>query len=133
MTITDTRLLVVSAEAMLRELHDNMSFTFNMLSSMSRHLRKSITLVHQLSALSSTERLADFLLSLCDSSQGEVRLTLPHDKSLIAARLGMQPETFSRALAKLKSAGVSNCGHDVVIRSLDTLRDYIKHKSMGCG
>ncbi|MCR4378126.1 MAG: Crp/Fnr family transcriptional regulator [Rhodospirillales bacterium] len=133
MTITDTRLLVVSAEAMLRELHDNMSFTFNMLSSMSRHLRKSITLVHQLSALSSTERLADFLLSLCDAVQGEVCLTLPHDKSLIAARLGMQPETFSRALAKLKAAGVSNSGHDVVIQNIDALRDYIKHKSMGCG
>ena len=31
-----------------------------------------------------------------------VTITLPYDKTLIASRLGMKPETFSRALAKLK-------------------------------
>ncbi|HEY9163336.1 MAG TPA: helix-turn-helix domain-containing protein, partial [Magnetovibrio sp.] len=58
--------------------------------------------------------------------------TLPMDKSLIAARLGMQPETFSRALAKLKSAGVENSGSDIVIQDVDQLRDIIKHNAPGC-
>lgn len=131
-TITDTRLLVVGAEALLRELKANMDFTFNMLGAMSRHLRGSITLLHQLSAMSSTERLAEFLLGLSEIAEGEVKIKLPLDKSLIAARLGMQPETFSRALGKLKSAGVSNSGHDVHIKDVATLRGVIRHNARGC-
>lgn len=131
-TISDTRLLVVSAESMLRELRDNMDLTFNMLGAMSRHLRGSITLLHQLSAMSSTERLADFLLGLTDVVEGEAKIKLPLDKSLIAARLGMQPETFSRALAKLKKAGVSNSGHDVTVKDVVALRNLIKHNARGC-
>lgn len=131
-TIADTRLLVVSADTLIRELRENMNFTFNMLASMSRHLRSSITLLHQLSAMSSTERLADFLLGLCNGTQGEAKLTLPMDKSLIAARLGMQPETFSRALAKLKSVGVRNTGPDIIVEDVDRLRTAIKHNASGC-
>jgi CRP/FNR family transcriptional regulator, dissimilatory nitrate respiration regulator len=37
------------------------------------------------------------------SSREDVQLTLPIDKSLIARRLGMKPETFSRAPGALKS------------------------------
>ncbi len=33
-------------------------------------------------------------------------VALPYDKSLIAMQLGMKPESFSRALAKLRILGV---------------------------
>jgi len=124
--ITNTRLLVVGAEALMRELRENVDFALNMLGAMSRQLRGSVTLLHQLSAMSSTERLADFLLGLSDVTEGETKITLPLDKSLIAARLGMQPETFSRALAKLKPVGVSNHAHDVIVKDVAKLRDLIK-------
>lgn len=52
------------------------------------------------------ERLADFLIDLANTDNSKASITLPIDKSLIAAELGMQPETFSRALVKLKSVGV---------------------------
>jgi len=130
--IADTRLLVVSAESMMRELRENIDFTLNILASMSRQMRNNITLLHQLLAMSSTERLADFLLGLCIITEGETQIQLPLDKSLIAARLGMQPETFSRALSKLKSAGVSNIGSSVVIKDVAKLRDLIKHSPQGC-
>ncbi len=49
------------------------------------------------------QRIGCFLLKLAGTpSKGAARLHLPFDKGLLAARLGMQPETFSRALAKLK-------------------------------
>ncbi|PHS79473.1 MAG: transcriptional regulator [Rhodospirillaceae bacterium] len=132
MTISNARLLVVGADSMMRELRENMDFTFNMLASMSRQMRCNITLLHQLSAMSSTERLVDFLLNLCDVDQGETEIILPLDKSLIAACLGMQPETFSRALAKLKNIGVSNEGHNFVIKDVAQLRKIIKHNTPGC-
>ena len=131
-TVTDVRLLVVGAEAMLRELRENVDFTFNILTSMSRQMRKNIVLLHQLSAMSSTERLAEFLLGLCDVIEGEAKVTLPLDKFLIAARLGMQSETFSRALGKLKRFGVSCSGRMVIIKDVAALKASIQHNAKGC-
>ncbi len=130
--ITDVRLLVINAEGLMRQLSENMNFTFNMLGSMSRQLRQNVTKLHQMCSMSSTERLADFLLSLSTSHNGTATITLPLDKSLIAARLGMQPETFSRALAKLKTVGVHSAGHDVVIKDLDALRAMVTTPSFSC-
>ena len=130
--VTDGRLLVVGAEALLRELHANMDFTFNILASMSRQLRKNIMQLHHLSAMSSSDRLADFLLGLCHITKGEARITLPVDKSLIAARLGMQSETLSRAFGKLKCLGVSSSGHGVIIEDVAALKVTIKYNAKGC-
>ena len=50
------------------------------------------------------QRIGCFLLRLAGTPErGLVDLHLPFDKGLLAARLGMQPETFSRALAKLRT------------------------------
>lgn len=130
--VTDVRLLVVGAESMMRELRENVDFTFKIMASMSRQMRNNIVLLHQLYAMSSTERLADFLLGLCNVIEGEVTITLPFDKSLIAARLGMQSETFSRALAKLKSSGVTSSGHTVTIKDVETLKSTIKYNVKSC-
>jgi len=130
--ITDVRLLVVGAESLLRQLTDNPRLSLNMLGSMSRHMRRNITKLHQMCSMSSTERLADFLLGLSNSKNGTATITLPLDKSLIAARLGMQPETFSRALAKLKTVGVKSSGHDVVIGDLDALRAMVNKHTLSC-
>jgi CRP-like cAMP-binding protein len=52
---------------------------------------------------SAPQRIGCFLLRLLDQrNQGPFSLNLPYDKTLIASRLGMQPETFSRALTRLK-------------------------------
>jgi len=130
--ITDVRLLVISAESLMRELSENMDFTFNMLASMSRQMRRNVTKLHQMCSMSSTERLADFLIDLSNSHNGTARITLPLDKSLIAARLGMQPETFSRALAKLKTVGVQSVGHDVEIKDLNALRAMVNNGPLSC-
>lgn len=51
-----------------------------------------------------SQRIGCFLLDLCSQNKtNSTSIELPYDKILIAAKLGMQPETFSRALAKLKS------------------------------
>jgi CRP-like cAMP-binding protein len=69
------------------------------------------------------QRIACFLLRLAENTQsGPVTLHLPYDKTLIAARLGMQPETFSRALGKLRDAtGLEIQGGTVHISALDRL------------
>jgi CRP-like cAMP-binding protein len=116
------RLLVVPAESFLARLRKNPDLAFNLLAAMSRHLRRLVRKIEQLSGRSSLERVAEFLLRLCPVEQGRAELELPQDKVLIAARLNMQPETLSRALARLREHGVVTTGARVVIEEVERLR-----------
>lgn len=75
---------------------------------------------------SASQRIGCFLLRLLDApEQGVFSITLPYDKTLIASRLGMQPETFSRALAKLKTeTGLRINGAAVEGDDIQTLARY---------
>jgi len=53
-------------------------------------------------------------------------LNLPYEKALIASRLGMQPESFSRALKRLKPIGVEVRGDDVTITDIRSLCAYVE-------
>ncbi len=121
-TVTPARLVKINAKGIKDVLRDNIDLTFNMLSALSRHMRRNINLLHQLSAMTTVERLALFLLGFCPNYSGESRIQLPIDKSLIAARLGMQPETFSRTIKKLQAYGVNCNGGEVHIRDVAELR-----------
>jgi len=51
-----------------------------------------------------------------------VVVRLPLDKALIAGRLGMQPETLSRSLAKLRRLGIESKGAEVSIPDVLALK-----------
>jgi CRP-like cAMP-binding protein len=116
------RLLVVPAASFLARLRKNPDLALNLLAAMSRHLRRLVRKIEQLSSHSSLERVAKFLLRLCPAEQGSAKLDLPQDKALIAARLNMQPETLSRALARLRAHGVTTIGNRVIIEDVERLR-----------
>lgn len=114
------RLLVIPAQRFLGHLREQPEIAFNILAAMSRHLRALVRQVEQLSTRTTVERVAGFLLSLSDDETGSNTLRLPLDKALIAGRLGMRPETFSRALARLRTEGIEEV--DGVVRVADTAR-----------
>lgn len=120
--IEDARLLVIKDSSLLAEMRENPDMAFNMLATMSQRLRGLVRQIEQLTTRSTTERVAAFLVRLADGADGAAMITLPHDKSLIAGRLGMQPESFSRALSKLRSHGVTTSGRDVTIDDVAGLR-----------
>lgn len=74
------------------------------------------------------QRIGCFLLRLAGTPEsGKVVMNLPFDKGLLAARLGMQPETFSRALAKLKQeTGMTMVGPHVEM-------DIARMEMFACG
>jgi CRP-like cAMP-binding protein len=115
---------VIPAEPFMRQLRADPELCLNMMASMSLHLRRLVQQIEHLTVRSSTERLADFLVKLADDGTERATLRLPYDKSMIAARLGMQPETLSRALAKLRRLGVETKGSRVTIRDVDVLRRH---------
>jgi CRP/FNR family transcriptional activator FtrB len=67
-------------------------------------------------------RVADYLLSLVSTRRGKARVQLPYEKHLLASLLGMTPENFSRALARLHDYGVSVRGADIDITKVERLR-----------
>ena len=62
--------------------------------------------IEGLKARSGVQRVAEFLLDLSAGREGEVSVALPYNKALIAGRLGIKPETLSRAFARLRDHGV---------------------------
>jgi hypothetical protein len=53
-------------------------------------------------------------------------VTLPYDKVLIAARLGMKPESLSRAFARLREFGVRVKQNHAALADVAKLRDYVE-------
>lgn len=69
--------------------------------------------------LTANDRVLNFLQSHCrmDAAGDEASLILPASKQLVAARLGMTPESFSRALRELANADlIVNQGRTVLVR-----------------
>ena len=50
-------------------------------------------------------------------------MLLPYDKTLIAGRLGMKPESLSRAFSRLRLHGVTIDQSSAVIDSVERLRN----------
>jgi CRP-like cAMP-binding protein len=122
--ITDARLLVVNAQSFVRRLREDPSLGLNILASMSRQLRRLVEQIEQRTCSSSTERLAGFLLRFCPEDAPAGDFDLPLDKQLIAGALGMQPETFSRSLSRLRRVGVRCTGNHVTIEDTEALRRF---------
>lgn len=122
--VEDARLLCIPSEPFLRRLRESPDLCLNMMASMSVHLRRLVQQIEHLTVRSSAERLADFLLKLTPEEGESAVIELPWDKALVAARLGMQPETLSRSLAKLRRIGVETEGSRVLIRDLAGLRQF---------
>ena len=81
--------------------------------------------IERLKANTGVERVAEFIMSLCPAHGGECEIQLPYDKALIAARLGMKPETLSRAFARLRDVGVNMGDGTAVIADVGRLRHYV--------
>ena len=73
-----------------------------------------------------SQRVAMFLLAFASegSENGSGSVKLPYNKLLIAGRLGMKPETFSRALSELRQIGVNVSRSEVLIEDVRTVEEF---------
>ena len=96
------------------------------LSSSFNHLHSLVAQLEQLKAQTGAQRVAEFLLDLCDAEEGSCEVTMPYDKVLIAGKLGMKPESLSRAFARLKTIGVAIEKNHALIGDVEKLQDYVE-------
>jgi CRP-like cAMP-binding protein len=112
--------------AVLRErARGNHEVMSRIMRSMSHEMRNLQMENEHLALMSAPQRVGCLLLQLAGNMIGNGgTFQFPYDKSLAAARLGMKPETFSRALAQLQPVGVTVKGSGVHIHSFSSLVEY---------
>lgn len=121
-TIDQTRVLLMPAENFRVRLAKDARLSLGMNRVMAWHWRQLVGQIKEMKTHTATERLAAFLLALSDRQSGSSTITLPCDRALIATRLGMVPESLSRAFQKLRAHGVEGRGRRVFIQSVEKLR-----------
>jgi len=124
--VADSRVMTLTSEGFARCLREDDQIAFAMLGSLSLRLRHLVQAIEQLQVQPTPQRVGTFLLRFCPEGPGSAMFALPFDKALIARRLGMQPETFSRALAKLRAVGVEAHGSTISVADLDALRRFCR-------
>lgn len=109
----------VDFAAMLRE---SVETCFVMLGAMSQRLRGLLREIDELSLHSATCRVAAYIAKHAPSEADTFEL--PVAKQIVASRLSVKPETFSRIIKNLSNDGViSVTGSRVTIRDRDTLNE----------
>lgn len=85
--------------------------------------------------MNTAQRVACLLLRLSSHMIGKGgTFTIPYDKSIAAAQLGMKRETFSRALMRLRAFGVTVKGSEISIDNFVKLSEYCcLHCSLSAG
>ncbi|WP_026379105.1 Crp/Fnr family transcriptional regulator [Afifella pfennigii] len=121
---SDCTLMRIEASAFFRLIFDKPEIAIAILSATFAHLHQLVAQIEQLKAQTGAQRVAEFLLQLCDGEAGSCTVMLPYDKALIAGRLGLQPESLSRAFVKLRKHGVTIRQNHASIADIDALRHY---------
>lgn len=124
--VEDAELLVLPISLLKEQIQTNPKLSMQMLSVMARFRKQQDKELEHRDLQNAPQRIGCFLLRLCNpSAQGNITLHLPYDKTLLASRLGMKPETFSRALSRLREeTGIRIKGSTVELDSIEQLSCY---------
>lgn len=122
--VEEGRLLAVPTDAFGQRVRQDPDLAISMLASMSVRLKEFVNRIEKKETQTAAQRVADFILKFSrpdEPGAARVVVQLPYDKQLIANRLGMKPETFSRALSALREQGVHVDGARAEIRDRPAL------------
>lgn len=119
-----TRLLTIPAASFLHRLSRQPGLPAQLLAALAHRQRRLTEEVADLKGRSPVQRLGLFLLGLAESAGPTAELRLPLTKTQLASRLGLAPESLSRALARLRPMGVTTQGRGVLIGDREALRRF---------
>lgn len=126
-TIADSVLLNVGRNAVVEELQRNPEFSRRMLREVCQRLQQRTRDFENYMLHNGTQRVATFLLSqMPDGVNGKsVAVTLPAKKGIIASRLNLTHEHFSRILHEIQAAGLIEVrGREIRMIDVGRLRTY---------
>ncbi len=121
-----TELYSIPADMLRKVLQQNSEFSSSIMAMLNARIAQTQLKLEHMSTLSSAQRLGCFLLRLCKTqANGSKILQIPVEKNVLAAYLGMKPETLSRSIQQMKEIGISVQGPKVEITSIPKLRDFV--------
>ena len=120
-TVKPAQLLLIPAQNLRDAAAGDHRLTLNILSAQALQFRTMVRRIKNLALRGATQRLGCYLVALRDET-GSATVTLPVSKRSLATRLGMTPESVSRAFAALREYGVSVSGRTVRLRDPELVR-----------
>ena len=125
--ISKSELISFSMQTFREILEQSHETCFHLMAIMSRRLHSRIDEINNLTLHNATYRLVTFLLDQLPSEAvelSEIHLVTP--KSVVASRLAIQPETFSRILTRLFRKGLIDVhGNNITLLDVAGLRDLL--------
>jgi len=128
-TLSEVLLITIEKKVVMEEFVNSPNFALHMLAGLSRRLHGLIKDVEAYALHSGVQRIIGYLLGeRIDESQitsESITVSLPVNKAVIASRLSLTPEYFSRALHELEKAGLIEINkYDIHIKDTARLANY---------
>lgn len=121
----DSKVLLITREAIFDILDNDVTVVRRMLAGISARNRQLVNDIESISLQNSTQRLIGYLLQISTDSPNPARVQLPANKLTIASMLNITPETLSRVMLRLNSAGLIEVnGKEIVITNVVGLRNF---------
>lgn len=130
-TLADSMILHIAKGVVIDELERNPGFARKMLGGLSRRLHAMVSDVEAYCMHSGAQRVVGYLLRDAQEAAergqaaegGGIAVTLPSGKGVIASRLNLTPQHFSRILHELTATGLVEVeGRTIHITDLERLR-----------
>jgi CRP/FNR family transcriptional activator FtrB len=121
----DVRVLTLGADDVRRLSAVDPLFAKALMSELTRICGKTMCELKNSRTRSAFERLVAWTLAMHEQSNGSTP-EMPYEKSVLAARLGMAPETLSRNLARIAKLGVTIRGRSLKIKNAENLRKLVQ-------
>jgi CRP/FNR family transcriptional regulator, dissimilatory nitrate respiration regulator len=124
--LADTRLLHIDRAVFFDLAFSQPGIAMRLLRTLSERVFTLVRDVESYTTHRHVQRLAHYLIARCsEHTESPINVTLPASKQVIASRLGMTPETFSRNLRDLGEAGfITVHGERIEIHDLARLKAF---------
>jgi CRP-like cAMP-binding protein len=113
--LSQSEVVSFDSDTYLQLLKLNPDACIAIMADLSVRIRKHLNEVEMVSLQNAQHRLLLFLLrnmKVLGNNQGEIKLDIP--KRLLASRLSIQPETFSRLIKKMSQEGLISEDHGII-------------------
>lgn len=125
--LLDTLLLHISKSVVFEEIERDRLFARRIISGLSRRLHNLVVDLEAHTLRSASQRVIGYLLREVPADNGDepITVSLPISKTVLASRLNLTPQHFSRVLHDLTVAGLIRVeGRSITILKADGLRAY---------
>lgn len=123
-----TELIGFDASTLLGLLKESNETCLQLMAVMSQRLRKHVNEIDRLALQNATSRFIGYILNAAHEEgtrDGRIELNVP--KNVLASRLSIQPETFSRILSRLSGAGLIQVERQAItLLDVDGLRRMLE-------